>query len=259
MNSAPYHPASNGQAERGVQSFKVAMKKTTDGSILERLRRFLFQYRITPHATTGVSPAELLHGRKPKSLLDLVRPDLERRIQTKQWSQKEGHDRKAKLREFREYDGVYIKNFRRGPSWVPAIVLERLGPRSYVCELESGRIIKAHVDHIRWRAAAWTPPSITHSPVSGSREESSTAVTPPEWSPPAQLAGSTETSVRTEETSLEGRDESAEPVGECLEEPQISTSSVSSAANSPTSDQTPESTVLRRSSRQRKPKIPYDV
>ena len=25
---------------------------------------FLFQYRVTPHAVTGVSPAELLMGRK---------------------------------------------------------------------------------------------------------------------------------------------------------------------------------------------------
>jgi hypothetical protein len=93
VKSAPYHPASNGQAERSVQSFKAAMKKATEGSVKEKLRRFLFQYRITPHATTGVSPAELLHGRRPKSLLDLVRPDLEQRVQRKQWNQK-GHDSK---------------------------------------------------------------------------------------------------------------------------------------------------------------------
>eukprot|EP00731_Ephydatia_muelleri_P025722 Em0017g805a len=56
---APYHPSSNGLAERAVQTFKEAMKKTK-GNIDVRIARFLFQYRITPHATTGQSPAQLL-------------------------------------------------------------------------------------------------------------------------------------------------------------------------------------------------------
>ena len=34
--------------------------------------KFLFQYRITPQSTTGLSPAELLLNRKPKSHLDLL-------------------------------------------------------------------------------------------------------------------------------------------------------------------------------------------
>ena len=40
-----------------------------------RLARFLYHYRITPYVTTGVSPAELLMGRKLKSQLDLLQPD----------------------------------------------------------------------------------------------------------------------------------------------------------------------------------------
>ena len=31
---------------------------------------FLFQYRVTPHAVTGVSPAELLMGRKLRDTLN---------------------------------------------------------------------------------------------------------------------------------------------------------------------------------------------
>lgn len=75
IRCAPYHPASNGLAERGVQTFKEAMKKT-EGDMETRFARFLFQYRITPHSTTGQSPAELLLGRHPRSRLDLMLPDV---------------------------------------------------------------------------------------------------------------------------------------------------------------------------------------
>ncbi|VDI23998.1 Hypothetical predicted protein [Mytilus galloprovincialis] len=58
--SAPWHPASNGCAERAVQSFKEGMKKIKEGTIQEKLNRFLFNYRITPQTTTGLAPSELL-------------------------------------------------------------------------------------------------------------------------------------------------------------------------------------------------------
>ena len=56
VRSAPYHPASNGLVERAVQTFKDFMKKMKDGSVEVNVSRFLLQYRITPHSTTGISP-----------------------------------------------------------------------------------------------------------------------------------------------------------------------------------------------------------
>jgi transposase InsO family protein len=64
---SPYHPRSNGEAERFVRTFKTAMR-TADLPPEHRLTRFLLQYRVTPHATTGVSPAESLQQRKLRTL-----------------------------------------------------------------------------------------------------------------------------------------------------------------------------------------------
>ena len=53
LTSAPYHPASNGLAERAVQSFKNTMKKTTGDSVETKVARFLLHYRVTPIPLLG--------------------------------------------------------------------------------------------------------------------------------------------------------------------------------------------------------------
>jgi len=78
--SAPYHPSSSGLAERAVQVFKTGMKRMTVGSLNVRISRFLFAYRRTPQTTTGHSPAELLMGRNLRSHLDLIHPDVSKRV-----------------------------------------------------------------------------------------------------------------------------------------------------------------------------------
>ena len=62
--SSPYHPASNGEAERAVRTFKEAMMviKNEPGTQPEKLAHFLLSYRTTPHSATGCPPAKILMG-----------------------------------------------------------------------------------------------------------------------------------------------------------------------------------------------------
>jgi len=68
--SSPYHPVSNGKVERAVRTFKESMKtmKNEPGTQAEKLARFLLAYRSIPHTVTGYTPAELLIGRRIRTL-----------------------------------------------------------------------------------------------------------------------------------------------------------------------------------------------
>jgi len=60
IQTAPYHPSSNGMAERAVQVVKQGNRKQSTGTLNDKISQVLFQYHITPHSTTGSSPSELL-------------------------------------------------------------------------------------------------------------------------------------------------------------------------------------------------------
>ena len=72
--SAPYHPSSNRQAERMVRTFKESLKALQQGDIQTKLDRLLYKYRITPHSTTGRSPAELMFNRELRTPFHLLKP-----------------------------------------------------------------------------------------------------------------------------------------------------------------------------------------
>ncbi|XP_064653028.1 uncharacterized protein K02A2.6-like [Lineus longissimus] len=148
---APKHPASNGLAERAVQSVKEGIDKLVSGSIETKMARFLFKYRSTPHATTGRTPAEMMFNRQIKTHLDLLHPDVRATVGEKQGKQKLYHDTHAKERNFEVGDKVYVTNFSSGPCWLKGVITERTGPLSFVVELVDGRMVRRHVDHIRKR------------------------------------------------------------------------------------------------------------
>ena len=146
--SAPYHPVTNGEAERYVQTFKQAMIAAKDdpGMLSTKLMRFLLAHQTMPNATTGVSPAELLLGRTIRIRLTL-KPDVSTKVQDKQASQKQHHDKKSKERHFQVGQSVLVENNKPEPKWVLGTVLEKLGDTSY--KVQVGDLIwKRHVDQL---------------------------------------------------------------------------------------------------------------
>ena len=110
---APYHPSTNGQAERLVQSFKKAMKVDKSVRTLQqKLDRFLLAYRSAPHATTELSPAQLLLGRNVKTRLDIIKPDIQREVNKKLLQ-----PNNSTLKSFDHNQNVWVHNYRRGPKW----------------------------------------------------------------------------------------------------------------------------------------------
>ncbi|KAL5467316.1 hypothetical protein EMCRGX_G031528 [Ephydatia muelleri] len=147
IRSAPYHPATNGLAERAVQTVKNALRKTA-GDIDTCLSRFLFQYRLTPHSTTGRSPAELLLGRKPRSHLDFIFPSVEHHVTKNQGRQKENHDVHTRQRSFQVGEEVYVLNHR---GMIPGKVTAVRGPLTLIVTLDDGTESRYHVDHVKER------------------------------------------------------------------------------------------------------------
>ena len=114
LTSAPYHPASNDLAQRAVQIVKKGLKKIVHGNIRPRLAQVLFAYRHTPQTTTGVSPGELLLGRRPRSRLDLLKQHTAERVEKNQLKQKGQHDSKSRKRKFVIGDKVFVRNYHNG-------------------------------------------------------------------------------------------------------------------------------------------------
>ena len=141
ITAAPYHPATNGLAERALQIVKKGLKKMTEGSIQTRIARVLSSYQETPQSTTGVSPAELLLGRLPRTRLDLLKPNMANRVESKQYQQKRNHDFTACPRALTQGDKVYVKNFGQGQRCLPGEIVEVTDPVSFMVKLLDGRLL----------------------------------------------------------------------------------------------------------------------
>ena len=115
IRCAPYHPSSNGAAERFIQTFKRAMQaQKAESAFQQRLMSFLLTYRITPHTTTNVAPCTLFLKREVRTRFDLMRPDISGKVATKQAQQKFYHDQHTRTRELFIGQRVMVRNLRPG-------------------------------------------------------------------------------------------------------------------------------------------------
>nr|VZI45066.1 unnamed protein product [Spirometra erinaceieuropaei] len=121
LRSPPYHPQSNGQAERFVDTFKRALLKARgEGTTDEIVQAFLFSYRTTPNPASpgGVSPAEALMGRKLRTKFHALVPTGAQPAQTSPVS-------RSKLSIGTP---VFVRDYRAGfPDWIEATVVSHRG------------------------------------------------------------------------------------------------------------------------------------
>ena len=161
LTGAPYHPATNGAAERLIQSFKQALRKSSLPP-KEALQEFLMQYRRIPFAS-GLSPSELLNGRRIRTKIDTLVPSIPHLLQGKQSRQASKHsnaeDSEVVSKVEHHYslgDPCYALYFGprrdRDPRWVPAIVTKVHGTRSVnVRVIPRGPTWRKHLDQLRPR------------------------------------------------------------------------------------------------------------
>ena len=161
LTGAPYHPATNGAAERLVQTFKQALRKS---SLPPRkaLQEFLMQYRRTP-TSSGSSPSELLNSRRIRTRIDALLPSpphIAQGKQAREATKSQMNESPAGVsrlqRKYQVGDTVYALYYgpRRDkqPRWVPAVVKKQLGSRSFnVKVVPRGPVWRRHLEQLQPR------------------------------------------------------------------------------------------------------------
>jgi transposase InsO family protein len=150
IRTAPYHPQSNGQCERFVDTFKTAIKKESDSSD-RSIQQFLRTYRATPNpsAPDGQSPAELMFGRRLRLPLDAVRPSEECQgnrncKMEEQFNRRNGTSKRA----FQAKEDVLYR-LSTAHSWAKAVVVETIGKVMYNILADDGRLLRVHTNQLR--------------------------------------------------------------------------------------------------------------
>lgn len=137
MTSPPYHPQSNGQAERFVDTFKRALLKSKGEEVTpDALQTFLQTYRNTPNPSSlpAQTPAERMFGRPLRSVLSLMRPSNSTPLNRNESMENQFNNRHGAVqREYKEFDSVYVRDYTipNKPSWTSATVIERRGKVLY--------------------------------------------------------------------------------------------------------------------------------
>ena len=143
---APYHPASNGLAERAVRTFKEGLRKFKEGDYNTRICRFLYNYRRTVNSATGKAPAEMMFNRNFRGTVDI-------KLKEKSENKNCNDNFSSEENMYKVNDAVFARNYGNGPLWVEGRIVEVLGLRNYKVQVYcSGNMIwKRHSDQLMHR------------------------------------------------------------------------------------------------------------
>lgn len=151
IRTPPYHPQSNGQVERFVDTFKRALKKIGKGGqpLGQQIQTFLATYRTTPSRYTpnGTSPAEVLIGRKVRTTLDLLLPS------SREGVHRDDDNHPISSKSFEIGDVVYCQvHCNNKYQWKPGRITGKIGNVMYELSLKnSQRILRAHANQLKRR------------------------------------------------------------------------------------------------------------
>ena len=148
IKSAPYHPQTNGEAERFVQTFKhyltkVKFHKLSSKELDEGILRFLATYRCVPHSITEMSPSLLMYGRQIRRHLDLLRPT--NKVDSKNIAK--SNDCKV-TSNYEVGEIVYFRNYTDKIRWYKGEISEQIGNLNFRISYEN-KMIKRHISQIR--------------------------------------------------------------------------------------------------------------
>jgi hypothetical protein len=161
LTGAPYHPATNGAAERLVQTFKQALRKSSLPP-KKALQEFLMQYRRTP-TSSGFSPSELLMSRQIRTRIDTLLPSPAHIAQGKQSKDTSKAETVPDIgsvarvtKQYKTGDTVYAlycgPRRDRQPRWVPAVIKKSQGTRCFnVKVVPHGPVWRRHWEQLRPR------------------------------------------------------------------------------------------------------------
>ena len=77
-----------------------------------------------------------------------TKPFTEVIVSSKQAHQKMHHDKHSKSREFSSGQHVMVRDFHSSTKWIPGEIIDRSGPVSYTVQLQDGKVIRRHIDHL---------------------------------------------------------------------------------------------------------------
>ena len=152
VTSSPHYPQSNGQAERTVKTIKQLLSSAEDQDLA------LLIYRSTPFPWCGLSPAELLMGRRLRSNIPLQNSQL-----TPAWDylgkfkennkrfkdqQKRDFDRRHRVKNLPDLSldqDVWVKT---GQPEQAKVIRPAGTPRSYIVQTNTGQELRRNRQHL---------------------------------------------------------------------------------------------------------------